>query len=196
MARPATDKRQRLVTAAIEQFHRNGYARTSLAEVAKAAGISAGNVFYYFKAKDDLALAVVDEWCSVLSGYLGELEVEESPWKRLEGFVRQAHLLRDVYVTLGCPLAAITRDLHREGDALKEQVKRIYATQFRWLEREFHRGGVTKKQSVHLARTLMSAYHGAIHLAFAQGDASLIDDECERLTAWLRDREKRLPQKS
>ena len=187
MARPATDKRQRLVTAAIEQFHRNCYARTSLAEVAKAAGISAGNVFYYFKAKDDLALAVIDEWCSLLTGYLVDLEVEDDPWTRLKGFVRQAHLLRGVYVTLGCPLGALTRDLRKESDALKGQVARIYATQFDWLGKEFRRGGASRKDAASLSRTLMAAYHGSILLAFAQSDASLIDDEVERLTKWLHD---------
>jgi TetR/AcrR family transcriptional regulator, transcriptional repressor for nem operon len=196
MPRPATDKRQRLVTAAIEQFHRQGYKRTSLADVAKSAGISAGNVFYYFKAKDDLALAVIDEWCSLLSGYLVDLESDDDAWKRLEAFVHQARLMRDIYVTLGCPLAGLTRDLRQESDALKDQVARIYATQFRWLEKEFHRGGVSKKHASSLSRTLMAAYHGSILLAFVQSDASLIDDEVDHLTAWLHECQKRTLQKS
>jgi TetR/AcrR family transcriptional repressor of nem operon len=69
MGRPASDKRERPVFSAIEQFHQNGYARTSLVDVAKAADLSAGNIFYYFKAKDDLARAVIDEWCSRLARY-------------------------------------------------------------------------------------------------------------------------------
>ncbi len=100
MGRPATDKRQRLVTAAIEQFHRNGYARTSLADVAKAAGLSVGNVFYYFKAKDDLARAVIDAWCALLAGYLVDLDCETDPWRRLARFINQASVMRELYVTL------------------------------------------------------------------------------------------------
>lgn len=45
----------RHVFPAIAQFHQNGYARTCLLDVAKAADLSAGNVFFYFQAKDDLA---------------------------------------------------------------------------------------------------------------------------------------------
>lgn len=43
------------ILGAIEQFHQNGYARTCHLDVAKAADLSAGNVFFYFQAKDDLA---------------------------------------------------------------------------------------------------------------------------------------------
>jgi AcrR family transcriptional regulator len=190
MPRPATDKRQRLVMAAIDQFHRHGYARTSLSDVAQAAGISPGNVFYYFKAKDDLALAVIDEWCALLSGYLADMEIEKNAWKRIAGFINQARQMRDVYATLGCPLAGLTRDLRQESNALKDQVARIYATQFRWLGKEFRRGGVKPAMATRLSHSLMAAYHGAILLAFAQGDASLIDAEVKRLRAWLRDCKK------
>ena len=49
MGRPATDKREKLVAAAMDRFHAQGYEGTSLADVAAAAGLSAGNVFYYFR---------------------------------------------------------------------------------------------------------------------------------------------------
>jgi AcrR family transcriptional regulator len=57
----------------------------------KAADLSAGNVFYYFKAKDDLARAVIDEWCSRLARSLAVLEDQtDDPWRRLNAFVEQA----------------------------------------------------------------------------------------------------------
>jgi TetR/AcrR family transcriptional repressor of nem operon len=105
MGRPASDKRGRLVFSAIDQFHRNGYSRTSLVDVAKAANLSDGNVFYYFEAKDDLARAVIDEWCSRRARSLAVLEDQtDDPWRRLHAFVEQASTLSEVYVTLGCPL--------------------------------------------------------------------------------------------
>ena len=185
MSRPRTDKRQRLVTAAIEQFHRKGYARTSLADVAKSAGISAGNVFYYFKAKDELAQAVIDEWCALLSRYLAELESQEDAWQRIGGFIRQARLMCDIYISLGCPLAGITRDLRQESEELKDEVTRIYDTQVQWLVKEFCRGGASQIDAEKFSRTLMTRYHGAILLACAQNDASLIEDEVKSLTEWL-----------
>jgi len=187
VGRPATDKRERLVSAAIERFHRKGYARTSLADVAKAAGISTGNVFYYFKAKDDLARAVVDEWCRLLAGYLEALEPERDPWQRLEGFVEQARVMREMYVTLGCPLAGLTRDLRQEGDALKSEVARIYAVQFQWLAAQFQLAGFSPADAEEHSRSLMTRYHGSILLAYAQNEDGMIDREVTSLKTWLRE---------
>lgn len=185
MGRPATDKHQRLVTAAIGQFHRKGYANTSLGDVAQAAGISTGNVFYYFKTKSDLARAVVDEWCTLLAGYLKALETENDPWRRLEDFIEQARTMAELYVSLGCPLAGLTRDLRQESDALKSDVTRIYEVQFRWLAAQFQLAGIPRISSEENSRCLMAGYHGSILLAYTQNDPSLINGEVERLKSWL-----------
>lgn len=185
MGRPSTDKRERLVAAAIERFHRLGYTRTSLADVAKSAGISAGNVFYYFKTKDELARAVIDEWCRLLIGYLTALDPLPSPWRRVGAFIDQADLQRETYVTMGCPLASLTRDLRQENDDLKSEVARIFAVQFDWLAAQFRGAGVSNARASRHARTLMTSYHGAILLAYTQGDAGLITQETARLRKWL-----------
>ena len=184
MGRPATDKRQRLVAAAIEQFHLKGVRGTSLAEVARAAGIPAGNVFYYFRTKDDLVGAVTDEWCSLLSGYLRELGGDD-PIRRIEGFIEQACVLGDMYVALGCPLAGLTRDLRQEGGSLAAEAGRIYSVQFSWLESQFAASGYSHAETRAHARFLMARYHGAILLAHAQGDRGLIKTEVESLKLWL-----------
>ncbi len=52
-------KRERLVAAATELLHKQGIEPTTLAEIAKAADVPAGNVYYYFKTKDDVIAAVI-----------------------------------------------------------------------------------------------------------------------------------------
>jgi AcrR family transcriptional regulator len=188
MGRPASDKRERLVFSAIEQFHKNGYARTSLVDVAKAADLSAGNVFYYFKAKDDLARAVIDEWCSRLARYLAVLEEQtDNPWRRLHVFVEQAYILSESYVTLGCPLAGLTRDLRQESEALKADVAEVYSVQFRWLTQQLRLAGMSMAVAKENSCALMAGYHGSIVLAYAQNDPSFIEGEVKRLKKWLRE---------
>jgi AcrR family transcriptional regulator len=185
MGRLATDKRERLVAAALEQFHRRGYARTSIAQIAATAGMPAGNVFYFFKAKEDLARAVVDEWCRLLTGYLAALDPLPGYRQRVQGFIEQARDLSGMYVTLGCPLAGIARDLRQERPALQVEAGRPHALQFTWLAGQFAAGGYSPSKATAHARFLMAGYHGAILLAHAQGDPGLIDDEVASLTAWL-----------
>ena len=52
-------KRERLVASAAALFHHQGVQRTTLAEVATDADVPLGNVYYYFKTKDDLVAAVI-----------------------------------------------------------------------------------------------------------------------------------------
>jgi AcrR family transcriptional regulator len=53
-------KRKRLVAAASQLLHQQGIMRTTLAEIAQAAGVPPGNVYYYFKTKDEIIAAVVE----------------------------------------------------------------------------------------------------------------------------------------
>ncbi|MCK5749515.1 MAG: TetR/AcrR family transcriptional regulator, partial [Oricola sp.] len=53
-------KREALVQAAAELFWTRGYEASSLADIASAARVPLGNVYYYFKTKSDLAGAVAD----------------------------------------------------------------------------------------------------------------------------------------
>ena len=62
----ATPTRRRILDAALELFNRNGYAATSQAEIAAAAGIRQGNLTYHFPAKLDLVVALRDEGQAVL----------------------------------------------------------------------------------------------------------------------------------
>jgi TetR/AcrR family transcriptional regulator, transcriptional repressor for nem operon len=55
----ALGKRERLVEGARDVLHAQGVERTTLADIAQAAGVPVGNVYYYFKTKDELVDAVV-----------------------------------------------------------------------------------------------------------------------------------------
>ena len=141
--------------------------------------------FYYFKTKSDLAEAVIDAWCQRLASYLTVFEALTDPWQRLVGFVEQAQALSSMYVTLGCPLAALVRDLRNESEALKVQVARIYAVQSQWLEVQFQLCGFTPKEAESHGRFLIAGLQGSILLAYAQADDSWIVSEIERLTSWI-----------
>ncbi len=48
------DKENRILDASMELFIKFGYDKTTVAEVAKNAGISKGAIYLHFKSKDDL----------------------------------------------------------------------------------------------------------------------------------------------
>ena len=64
------DKRTRLIETATKLAYGRGFRETSLADIAEAARVPVGNVYYYFKTKEELAEAVV------------ERRLEEFPWRQ------------------------------------------------------------------------------------------------------------------
>lgn len=53
--------RGRVMRAAAYLFRRNGYASTTVRELAQLVGIQSGSLFHHFKSKDDILLAVMEE---------------------------------------------------------------------------------------------------------------------------------------
>ena len=94
MARPASDIRHRILKAAGERFLLQGVDGASLRGIAKDAGTSIGMVYYYFKTKDELFLAVVEDAYGKLLGDLAHaLGSEAAPEQQLERlYARIAHM--------------------------------------------------------------------------------------------------------
>jgi AcrR family transcriptional regulator len=96
MARPRSDIEPRLIRAARERFLRDGVDGASLREIAREAGTNIGMLYYYFPAKDDLFLAVVEE---VYAGLLRDLRAAaapELPWEeRVAGLYGRLGALSD-----------------------------------------------------------------------------------------------------
>lgn len=61
MARPPSDIRERIVVAARTRFLQQGVDGASLRQIAKDAATNIGMVYYYYKTKDELFLAVVQD---------------------------------------------------------------------------------------------------------------------------------------
>jgi AcrR family transcriptional regulator len=84
MARPASDISPRIVHAARARFLIEGVDGASLRQIAKDAGTSIGMVYYYFKTKDDLFLAVVEEvYSAILVDLSHALRAELAPEERV-----------------------------------------------------------------------------------------------------------------
>src|SRR5215813_9056087 len=83
-------KRQRLIAAAIRLLHQRGIERTTLADIAQAADVPAGNVYYYFKTKDEVIAAVIEAHTQQVKTTLASIDAHHrSPKSRLKAFVRE-----------------------------------------------------------------------------------------------------------
>jgi AcrR family transcriptional regulator len=81
-------KGERLIAAACKLMYRQGVERTTLADIAQAADVPLGNVYYYFKTKDDVVAAVVQAHVQQIETATAALDRRHrSPKARLKALV-------------------------------------------------------------------------------------------------------------
>lgn len=90
MARPRSDIAPRIVAAARARFLREGVDGASLRAIAADAGTSIGMVYYYFRSKDELFLAVVEvPYVKFLDELTRELDPALPPRDRIAAIYRR-----------------------------------------------------------------------------------------------------------
>ena len=91
--RGGPSRRQDLLLAAAKLFTRKGYAGTSVRDIARAAGMLPGSIYYHFPSKEALLVAVhhqgVELFRSAVEEALAKAPAE--PWLRFEGAC-EAHM--------------------------------------------------------------------------------------------------------
>lgn len=61
-ARIREERRRQILDAARQVFSGKGFDNTNVSDVAAAAGVSQGTIYHYFDSKDDLFMAVFEDW--------------------------------------------------------------------------------------------------------------------------------------
>src|ERR671927_252012 len=100
---PQLGKRERLVAGAREVIHRQGVEKTTIADMAQAAEVPVGNVYYYFKTKDELVAAAIDGHLDDIEAVLASLDRHRTPQARLKALVRALLDQRELAARYGCP---------------------------------------------------------------------------------------------
>ncbi len=90
----STDKRERILKAAIRVFARKGFYSTRVSEIAKAAGVADGTIYLYFKNKDDVLISIFQDRISKLLEVLGDAISKAS------GFEEKLRVVVDIQLGL------------------------------------------------------------------------------------------------
>ncbi len=89
--------KRNILNAGLKLFARKGYHGTSIADIAKEAGISKGLAYNYFKSKDELAEAILLMALEFLDEFDALFKMEEDPYKIMEILIKETfnHLRRN-----------------------------------------------------------------------------------------------------
>lgn len=69
-AKDYDDKRRQILSVAASVFARDGIARASMNEVARACGISKANIYHYYASKDELIFDILDTYLAELRDWI------------------------------------------------------------------------------------------------------------------------------
>ncbi|MEM9731276.1 MAG: TetR/AcrR family transcriptional regulator [Myxococcota bacterium] len=86
---------QQIIDAAIVVLARQGYARTSLLDIAKEAGMSKGALHYHYPTKEALIHAVLETACNVVQARtLDAWSPSDNPFEALRGSLEELWAIR------------------------------------------------------------------------------------------------------
>ena len=185
MQKLKADNRTRLLQAAENVTYKQGFGKTTIADIAKEARIPLGNVYYYFKTKDDISDAIIELRVSRFRKLLQELDKADSPKERLCGFVQIKINNRESLARSGCPVGTLCSELQKNGGAVAKKSTVLFAEALAWMEAQFKaigKGADSRGLAVHL----LSATQGVSVLAHTFHDPTMIDIEAARLKQWIR----------
>jgi TetR/AcrR family transcriptional regulator, transcriptional repressor for nem operon len=176
-------KRERLVDGAREVIHRQGVENTTIADIALAAKVPVGNVYYYFKTKDELVAAAIHRHAQDAHAVLQSLERHRTPQARLKALVRELMSQRELISAHGCPVGSLCSERDKRTNGLDHTCAELLRLPVDWAEQQFRSMG--RRDARDLAVALIASYQGIALLTNTFRDPELMSREGRRLERWI-----------
>jgi AcrR family transcriptional regulator len=193
--------REKIVRAAAQLVYSRGFNATSLAMVARAAGVNRGSLYYFFRTKKILALAVIAHFEALLRGHFLDPAFggEGSGREKLDRFAElYARMPSTEPPCCGCPLGNLSLELGSRDEELRARLARVWGEVLGRVEgalRQAQQEGALPPgaDAGGLARAFFEQIQGAHILARSTLDAEALLADCRRAIENLPWRDDELP---
>ena len=180
-----TNKRERLLESAAKLFHQAGFHKTSIADISEDSGVPLGNVYYYFKTKDDLVSAIIEQRKNTFKSWAAEWEKIPDPKERLFRLIEFQISMKDKIAQYGCPMGSLCQELDKDGQASSQEADGLLRWHLQWITDQFRQIG--REDAEPLAIQMVATEQGICIVGNALNDANIIEVELERLKSWIRE---------
>ncbi len=181
------NKRERIISAAAKFFGERGYHNTTTAKIAEAAGVAAGTIYIYFRSKEELLVAVFEEFLGVHMDRLREgIAREPDPEAKMRRLIslglelmeENPHSARIFLSQLRQSTEMIKMVTKRSSRAYKDIIEEV-------LE-EGMRCGVCRKLNVRAAASMLFGAFQSTVLDWVADDSSYpLASQAEELTEFI-----------
>ncbi|MEJ2188599.1 MAG: TetR/AcrR family transcriptional regulator [Acidobacteriota bacterium] len=190
MARRSTT-RDRLVSTATDLFSRQGYGQTGVNEIMQLARATSGSFYHFFPAKEDLAVAVLDQAAEDLEAEVFD-PAEETAQNPIEGiFVVFDHYRRRLVASdfaLGSPAGCLAAELSETHPQVRAKASQFFDITITRIESFLDEAadslapGVDRRE---LAELMACTLEGALVLARAHHSAAALESAIAGLRRYL-----------
>ena len=129
-AKAPEETRRRILSAAFEEFHRNGFQGGSLNRIIEEAGTTKGALFHHFEGKNDLGYAVVEEVIrpQIKATWLDPLADSIDPIADIKRVLREyaKDWQNSGDMVQGCPLNNLAQEMSPLDEEFRIRTNKIY----------------------------------------------------------------------
>ena len=119
--------RLRIIRAAGDLFHAQGVAATSPDQVIEASETGKGQFYHYFKSKEGLVHAVLENYVDEIRAGNNPAYFEIKAWKDLERwFLVHLELQKRFDMTRGCPFGTIGNGITEKDELVRQDLNLIF----------------------------------------------------------------------
>ncbi|GMQ87297.1 MAG: TetR/AcrR family transcriptional regulator [Gammaproteobacteria bacterium] len=178
-----SDKRERLLRSADRLILSQGFRQTTLADIAEDSKVPLGNVYYYFKTKEDICKSVVETRIESMQALLEKCSEPDDPRARLLQLLDYPLTVRTELTDNGCPLGTLSYELSRSEGVLSQSSAQLIEVVLDWARQQFQ--AMDKPDADELALQLISTLQGMSLVANATRDPGVVDKVISRTRSWL-----------
>jgi AcrR family transcriptional regulator len=181
--------RDYVIQVGADLFLKSGFACTSMDDVVKQSKVSKSNIYYHFKSKDELALAVLEYHIAALQRLLYEQSGEQEV-TLLQRIERYTDLLIQELVERdcagGCPLISLMVEAGKTNESVRARLDQFFQQQIQQitllLDMGQHSGEIRGDLPARaLAALITSWVEGMLMLASIQRSVSSLREERDAL---------------
>lgn len=185
----SVSNRDYVIKVGANLFLTRGFACTSMDDVVKQSKVSKSNIYYHFKSKDELALAVLEYHITALQRLLYE-QADKQKATLLQRIERYTDLLIQELVERdcagGCPLISLMVEAGKTNEVVRARLDQFFQQQIQqltlFLEMGQRSGEIRGDLPARaLAALITSWVEGMLMLASIQKSASSLREERDAL---------------
>jgi AcrR family transcriptional regulator len=177
--------RQHIIKTTDNLLYHKGFNLMSFSDIAQASQVPRGNIYYYFKTKDDVLAAVIEYRLQHMQSMLNEWDSTlATPLERLKRYAKIPLNELENVVCYGCPMGSLNTELGK-SQPLLQQISRQQFDFFKaWLIQQFQQLAPDKdaeKRAMHL----LVLTQGLAVMAQVYADSQLVQREVTAINTWL-----------